>query len=343
MAMRCHLRYLYIRQRTVKGVALPLQRLKAKHRRRIVYATAAVLVSGSAIFAVKHLPKADPAPVSATAASMADLRQADEVTMSAEAPDKKAPAAAREKVETYTVAEGDTAGAIAEKFNLSTDSVLASNGLTDDDIISVGQELIIPREDGVIVELQNGDNFWQLGEDWGVDALKIAEANKDLDPGNLKVGDKVLIPGARPGDVRHQLASRGVRPSASRKLSYWPTVGPLTDPFGWRVHPVYGTEAFHDGMDLGVPSGTPIRAAAGGTVVMASRYGGYGLVVRIDHGGGIMTQYAHLSEIDVAVGEDVDAGQHIGYSGNTGVSTGPHLHFIVMVDGTPTDPAPWLP
>ncbi|HYG59147.1 MAG TPA: M23 family metallopeptidase, partial [Symbiobacteriaceae bacterium] len=113
--------------------------------------------------------------------------------------------------------------------------------------------------------------------------------------------------------------------------------------FGWRVHPVYGTDNFHDGVDFDVAEGTPLVAASGGTVTMAGRYGGYGIVVRIDHGNGLVTQYAHMSQVSVSVGEKVAAGQHIGYSGNTGVTTGPHLHFMVMVDGTPADPMPWLP
>lgn len=113
---------------------------------------------------------------------------------------------------------------------------------------------------------------------------------------------------------------------------------PLTSNFGPRLHPVFGTVRDHDGLDLGAPSGSPIRAAAAGTVVAAGPRGGYGNATIIDHGGGVATLYAHQSEIFVAPGTVVGPGQVIGSVGSTGFSTGPHLHFEVRVRGTPVDP-----
>lgn len=115
----------------------------------------------------------------------------------------------------------------------------------------------------------------------------------------------------------------------------WPTSGVLTSPYGWR----WG--AMHRGIDIGAPSGTPIYAAAGGTVFFAGWMGGYGYLILIDHGDGRVTAYAHQSSLAVS-GGSVGRGQLIGYVGSTGDSTGPHLHFEVRVNGTAVDPMPFL-
>jgi murein DD-endopeptidase MepM/ murein hydrolase activator NlpD len=112
----------------------------------------------------------------------------------------------------------------------------------------------------------------------------------------------------------------------------------ITSPFGWRIHPILGTKRLHAGMDIRAPYGTAISAAAAGTVVRSGWYGGYGNAVVIDHGGGVVTLYGHQSRVAVRAGQRVTRGQTIGYSGSTGLSNGPHLHFEVRVNGVPTDP-----
>jgi murein DD-endopeptidase MepM/ murein hydrolase activator NlpD len=123
----------------------------------------------------------------------------------------------------------------------------------------------------------------------------------------------------------------------------WPVQGPITSPFGWRISPIYGTKEFHTGIDIAANSGTPIVAAAAGTVIFVGPKGGYGNVVIVDHGGGIATLYAHQSRIATGNGAKLARGQTLGYVGCTGMCTGPHLHFEVRVDGTPQDPMRWLP
>lgn len=122
----------------------------------------------------------------------------------------------------------------------------------------------------------------------------------------------------------------------------WPVSGMITSPFGWRRNPFNGAPDFHQGLDIGAPSGTTITAPAAGTVISAGWYGGYGNFVLIDHGGGMSTGYGHLSQIFVANGQTVQKGQAIGAVGSTGVSTGPHLHFEVRINGKPVDPVPYL-
>jgi murein DD-endopeptidase MepM/ murein hydrolase activator NlpD len=116
----------------------------------------------------------------------------------------------------------------------------------------------------------------------------------------------------------------------------WPVHGILTSGYGWR----WGR--MHEGIDLAVASGTPVVAAASGTVIVAGWMGGYGNLVVIDHGNGLATAYGHNTSVTVGYGQTVAQGQLIAYSGSTGHSTGPHVHFEVRVNGSPVDPLGYL-
>ncbi len=113
--------------------------------------------------------------------------------------------------------------------------------------------------------------------------------------------------------------------------------GPVSSGFGWRRDPIDGTTRFHNGTDIAVPVGEEVPAARAGRVSFAGEMPGYGLTVTVDHGGGLATRYAHLSEIDVKAGDQVAEGQPIAKSGATGRVTGPHLHFEVLEQGQPVD------
>lgn len=130
-------------------------------------------------------------------------------------------------------------------------------------------------------------------------------------------------------------------PSGGGQL-LWPAAGPVTSPFGWRTHPIYGDRRLHTGIDIGAPYGAPVVAADNGTVTFAGVMSGYGNVIVVDHGGGLATTYNHLSAFSVGVGQSVGRGQQVGNVGCTGYCTGPHLHFEVRVNGTPVDPMPYL-
>ena len=147
--------------------------------------------------------------------------------------------------------------------------------------------------------------------------------------------------------IRQQIQARqggGMEPQVigSGILGY-PCSGPITSPFGYRIHPIFGTTIYHSGIDIGVDEGTPVHAADSGVVIYSgSGLTGYGNVVIIDHGNGLSTLYAHNSALLVSEGESVSKGQVVAYSGMTGYATGPHVHFEVRVNGSPTDPMGYL-
>ena len=122
----------------------------------------------------------------------------------------------------------------------------------------------------------------------------------------------------------------------------WPCSGPITSPFGYRTHPIFGTTIFHAGIDIGVDYGTPIHAADSGVVVYSGWISGYGNAVIIDHGGGVSTLYGHNQSLAVSEGQSVSKGSVIAYAGSTGNSTGPHCHFEVDVNGSPVNPMGYL-
>jgi murein DD-endopeptidase MepM/ murein hydrolase activator NlpD len=138
--------------------------------------------------------------------------------------------------------------------------------------------------------------------------------------------------------IRSAAKQAGTKPSRLVR----PVAGAISSGFGERVHPILGTSRMHNGVDMNAAQSDPIKAAASGKVILSGVKGGFGNTVMIDHGGGMVTLYAHQSKLGVSVGQKVEAGQTIGYIGSTGLSTGPHLHFEVRINGTPRNPAKYL-
>jgi murein DD-endopeptidase MepM/ murein hydrolase activator NlpD len=120
--------------------------------------------------------------------------------------------------------------------------------------------------------------------------------------------------------------------------SIWPTRGVFASGFGMRRDPIIGVYSFHKGIDIFADTGSPIIAPANGTVIFAANKGGYGLHVILDHGFGLKTRFAHMSKVEVEVGQRVQRGQRLGLVGSTGRSTGPHLHYEVILNGVPQNP-----
>jgi len=243
------------------------------------------------------------------------------------------------KLLSYTVKEGDTLSALAQRFGTSVESIVSINGLLSPDRLSVGDELtIIQNAKGTICRVEKGDTLWDISRAYGVPIEEIVKVNSLKSADDITPGQLLLLPGAKLPGALAQVASS----SRSSGLS-WPLSGSVTDGFGWRTHPITGQRQFHEGLDIAASEGTPVRAAAGGTVSYADWMAGYGRLVVIQHGNGVETRYGHLRGLAVSTGQRVVAGKVIGYVGQTGDATGPHLHFEVRVGGQPKNPRNYLP
>lgn len=153
---------------------------------------------------------------------------------------------------------------------------------------------------------------------------------------------------AQEAEVRRQIAALSGGGSSNEQYvggsMLWPTPSCriITSPYGWRLHPVLKYEKLHTGIDIGAGYGAKIIAVQSGKVIKATYNGAYGNYVVVDHGGGVCTLYAHQSSMAVSVGQKVSAGDTIGYVGSTGYSTGPHLHFEVIINGSTVDPMGYI-
>lgn len=150
-----------------------------------------------------------------------------------------------------------------------------------------------------------------------------------------------LVAGMRQEEVLQQQLAREIvlqKQNLMHIPSIWPTRGRFTSRFGYRKNPVTGRVAFHKGIDIAGPVGTPVKAPAAGVVTYAKRFSSYGKTVDIDHGGGLSTRFGHLSKISVQVGQKVKRGDVIGAMGNTGRSVASHLHYEVHKNGRPVNP-----
>lgn len=144
-------------------------------------------------------------------------------------------------------------------------------------------------------------------------------------------------------NIERMIQQRGSTAVAGSGQFIWPVYGPITSPYGSRIHPIYGYTIFHSGIDIGADYGDPIQAADAGTISYAGWVSGYGNTVIIDHGGGVSTLYGHNQSLAVSTGENVAQGQIIAYAGSTGNSTGPHSHFEVRINGQTANPMDYLP
>jgi murein DD-endopeptidase MepM/ murein hydrolase activator NlpD len=184
------------------------------------------------------------------------------------------------------------------------------------------------------------------------DAVQTEVNELDEENAQSEAALEALIRAKQEEEDARRLAARRAAQLAGEELPpeveapgtlMWPASGPITSPFGMRNNPVTHVFILHAGIDIAVATGTTVAAAAAGHVIVAGwDDGGCGNMVVIDHGGHLATQYCHLSQIFVGVGQDVQRGQAIAASGSTGNSTGPHLHFGVRVDGKPVDPMTYL-
>ncbi|HHW09981.1 MAG TPA: M23 family metallopeptidase [Firmicutes bacterium] len=236
----------------------------------------------------------------------------------------------------HTVQKGETLWDIAKAYNIDIDTIAAANDLVNLNQLRVGQKLNILKVKGVLHTVAKGDNLWDIAKKYNVDVKVIIAYNRLSDPENLQPNQQLVIPGAKVPKAANRQPALVSAAGKLQKAFYYPVYGRVSSRFG----PRWGR--MHEGMDLAVNTGTPVKAAAAGRVTFAGSNSGYGLLVKLDHGNSVETRYAHLSRISVKVGQQIEAGQVIGYSGNTGNSTGPHLHFEIRYKGKAVDPSLYL-
>jgi LysM repeat protein len=236
----------------------------------------------------------------------------------------------RDEVFEYEVQPGDTLSTIGEKFQVTVETIRYANDLSDVDTLAVGKKLIILPVSGVRHTVESGDTVESIADEYGVSPQAVIDFNYLNEPFALSIGETLTIPEAT--IPRPVPALPAVPPPTSHLPP--PTLAG-TGQFGWPTDTRLITQYFsyyHPAIDIGQYS--PIYAADAGTVVFAGWSPvGYGYLVEVDHGNGYKTGYAHLSRIDVSVGQTVGKGQVIGLMGATGRAWGVHLHFMIWENG----------
>lgn len=243
----------------------------------------------------------------------------------------------RNEISTYVVQPGDTVSGIAEQFGVTSSTILWANDLSSRSTISIGQELVILPVTGIVHIVKKGETLSSIAKAYKGDVQEIKAFNVLDDNARIGIGDRLVIPNGEP-------QTTSTRPSSSSRSSSSASSAVVQN--GYYTSPIIGIKSrgitgAHKGVDVAAPVGTPTWAMADGVVVIAkpSGYnGGYGKYVVIKHPNGSQTVYGHLSQVDVRVGQNVSQGQQIGLSGNTGRSTGPHLHYEVRINGGYIDP-----
>ena len=238
------------------------------------------------------------------------------------------------EISIYQVREGDSLSQIAEMFDVTTNTVLWANDLRSATDIHPGDSLVILPIVGVRHVIKDGDTIGSIAKKYESDSDEILSYNQLASADDLAVGETLIIPGGNMHDAAPKRPASS--PSAPTKVTGSVASSGFTHPLpgGVRTQGLHGYNA----VDLAAPYGTPILAAAAGEVIVAKTggwNGGYGNYLVIRHPNGTQTLYSHNSSNAVGVGAYVSAGQVIGYIGNTGRSTGPHLHFEVRGASNP--------
>ncbi|MDR1317599.1 MAG: M23 family metallopeptidase [Spirochaetales bacterium] len=236
-------------------------------------------------------------------------------------------------VQNRRIESGETISSIAGKAGLSLDTLISFNHIQDVRKVPVGAQLKLPDRNGILYTVKRGDSLFSIAKAYSITTGAIADVN-NLESSTIHAGQELFIPGAR----MHQFDLKKIL----GELFIRPTAGRLTSSFGMRPDPFTGVRRFHNGIDLAAPEGTSIFAAMAGKVVKVGVHAAYGRYIIVSHAGGYQSWYAHLRKPLVEQGRSVSQGQLIGEMGNTGYSTGPHLHFSIFKDGKAVDPIKFL-
>ena len=252
----------------------------------------------------------------------------------------------RESVIYHDVQGGETVSDIAALYNISTNTILWENKLGARDFIKPGQRLTILPVSGISYQVKSGDTLDKIAEKYGAKTDEIVEYNQLASAEAISKDQIIILPGGVPpapptpvvqptsrfASVSDFFVPADATPTYGTKLQ-WPTPSHrINQYFGWR----------HTGLDIDGTTASPNYAADTGRVIYAGWSGGYGQMVKIDHGNGMQTLYGHFSKIAVSVGDNVTRGQTLGMMGCTGWCTGNHLHFEVIVNGKKQNPLSYL-
>ncbi|HJV32699.1 MAG TPA: M23 family metallopeptidase [Patescibacteria group bacterium] len=257
------------------------------------------------------------------------------------------------KPSVHIVQQGDTVSGIAKKYGISVNTILWANDLTARSVLRLGQELTVLPVSGVLHEVKRGETLGAIAKKYGSDVDKILAANLVKSPTAVQIGQRLIIPDGRP------IASASPAPKPSAPAATPPRLGDVRDVFrppeeappsrtvdgvelAWptnqkRINQYYKWK--HTGIDINGTLKDATYAADAGIVTFAGwNKSGYGNMILIDHGNGMITRYAHHSKMFVKAGDQVTKGQTIGMVGSTGRSTGPHLHFEIYMNGKRVNP-----
>ena len=265
-----------------------------------------------------------------------------------------------EKNGVYEVVSGDTLSEIAIKTNIPMDKLIEMNASLEDEnsMIRAGEELIITVPEPKLAVLRQEEMYYEEdyeeeviyvdNDDWYTNQRKTLQ---EPSAGHRKVIAVVTFENDKEIEkeiIKEEVTYKAVPKIVERGTKIPPTYikpiagGRLSSGFGRRNRPTRGASSYHKGIDWATPTGTAVNASCGGTVARAGWGSGYGYVVYINHPDGRQTRYGHLSKVLVSAGQTVTQGQKIALSGNTGVSTGPHLHFEILINGTQVNPFDYL-
>lgn len=281
---------------------------------------------------------------------------------------------------TYRVEKKDTVQSVAKKFGVKPETIMINNQTAMDNKLKVGEVLTFPSIDGLYYKLQKNETLAKVAKKYGVRVVDIVDYN-NINPKKLKAGTTLFLKGvtlkkykdvearlvaaqqakeeekkerakkgkgkkggaaAPPPDTTGGGDDGGTPVSHSEEGFAFPVrYAGVTSPFGNRFHPVLKRYILHTGVDL-VAKYVPLRASKAGVVTFAGNMSGYGKIIIIKHENGYETRYAHLSVISTNVGEHVNKGDLIGKTGNSGRTTGAHLHFEIRHNGVPKNPMKYL-
>jgi murein DD-endopeptidase MepM/ murein hydrolase activator NlpD len=248
----------------------------------------------------------------------------------------------------HTVQQGETLWDIAKMYGIDVETLINANTLRSAHQLQVGQKINVITVKGVLYTVRQGETLWDIAKRFNVDIDKIIVTNNITDPAKIQPKQMLVLPGAKINRTTQTTTTSTTKSTSTSSRTLVSSSGRLQKAFSWpvrgRISSRFGQRwgRMHEGLDIAVATGTPVRAVAAGKVTYAGWGGTYGYLVKIDHGQGVETRYAHNSRLLVKVGQTVSEGQVIARSGNTGRSTGPHVHFEIRYKGKAYNPLNYL-